>query len=121
MIDAVILISYLIGFFVLPPMLLVSSAIRLIFGWHSSRRDMGLALVLALPQSVQAVARTDLKGTILYGEGPLWVGMGLTLAGVFFWLRAVRRTSGSYFALEAVLLVVVPIAQILTVNNWIAH
>jgi len=72
MLDAIILLVYLFAVYLVAPVVAGASLVRLIFGWHNSRKDAVLAFLFALPQcivlhfGVNSTFWIFTKGTVLY-------------------------------------------------------
>ncbi len=121
MLDAVILLVYLLAVYLVAPVVAGASLIRLVFGWHSSRKDAVLAFIFALPQCILLHFGVNSTFWFFTKDTLLYVTLAATLLALIFWVRAIRRTDAQYILVEVAMVVIVPVILILSVDNWIAH
>ena len=115
----VIKVIALLASFVVPYVLVLSAAIRLLFRLTRSRRDLLLALVLALPLAAGVIVAA--KTRISVPEWALLAAGGATLLAGFFWLRAAARDPLRHGWIEVLAGIGVVAAWIASVDSWIAH
>ncbi len=118
MLDVIKLLLFLFAVYIAAPVVAGAMLIRLVFGWHNSRKDAILAFVFALPQCTLLHFGINTKIQFL-DSSALYITLAATLLAVIFWLRAIRRTDGQYILVELAMVVIVPIILILSVDNWI--
>jgi len=121
-----LLLAILQVVYVLPLVVVLGAAIRLMFGLNSNRMRMAAALLLALPQS----AMVQFGPSVMFGPPGTGTGataivfyatLALTAAGCVFWWLARRGIPAGRYWIEALLVVAVSAFQLFSVDNWIAH
>jgi len=121
MIKAIALVVYLIFAFPLSLTVLISSAVRVVFGWTGNRRAASLAALFALPQSVMVVIGNNGLIPKEHYESVIYVTLALTVVSLFFWWQTVVRAGKERYWFEPLLFIAVTLWLILSVNSWIAH
>jgi len=98
--------------YVLPPALVASGVVRMVFRWHKSWRLIVGAIVLALPRAAMVVLGTDTSDLVLYAS------VALVMAGAVLYWIAIRGDRDVHFLLEAVCLTA-SLIYVLVGVNWI--
>jgi len=98
--------------YVLPPALVFSGVVRMVFRWHKSWRLIAGAIVLALPCAALVVLGIDTPDLVFYAS------VILVMAAAVLYGLAIRGDRDVHFLLEAVCLTA-SLIYVLAGVNWI--
>lgn len=113
-------LGLLLGVYVLAPTLVAASVIRLVFGWHKSRKYVGFALLFAIPQSLLIILGGNVESSLLRDGAALYIALGATIVAAVFWGMATFGAATRYFRVEAIIASVITIVFLGAVNWTVA-